>query len=194
MSILGRDPPSPAQEVLALAWPHGDMRNAVEVLVHPAQIDVWLGPMERGDLDTEPRLLYVAFRATRPARASLSVAQFEQGVELLGWDIEPEKHNGTRLSLYWRATRPLSTDYTVFVHLVHEDEVIVQADNTPGNGFFPTTWWEPGDVVVDVHLLSTPYDADQEQIFIGLYELSSMQNLRVLDKNLQPGENRLELR
>lgn len=192
VSILGRDPPSPADEVLVLAWPHGDMRGVCEVFPHPARIEVWRGPLERGDLDSEPRLLYVAFRAGQVREVSEVMARFEEEIELLGWRVS-DLPGKTRVELRWRVARSQTTDYTVFVHLVSDGRVIAQDDSWPGMGFFPTTWWRPGDEVVDVHYLDVPYDARQDRLFVGWYELGSMRNLRVQRRG-GPGEERLELR
>ena len=80
--------------MLVLAWPFEDLRQVQEVLPHPAEVSVWPGPMERGDLDAEPRLLYVAYRAqpieaASTAETTPAVARFEEGIELLGWETEP---------------------------------------------------------------------------------------------------------
>jgi len=200
ISILGRDQPVGADQVLVLAWPHGDMSEVQQVLPRPAQIEVWPGPLERGDLDAEPRLLYVAFRGMQLGQASdPAMARFEQDIELLGWDTAPGNAGQTHLQLRWRATHPLGTDYTVFVHIVRDDQVIAQDDGFPGGGFWPTTWWRPRDEIVDMHLLSTPYDPARDRIMVGWYEWRSMQHLKVLDEAGQgpherPGETGLELR
>jgi hypothetical protein len=193
ISILGRDRPLDADQVLALAWPYGDMSDVRGVLPRPAQVEVWPGPWERGDLDAEPRLLYAAFRGTRLDATSPAVARFEGGIELLGWDAEPCLEGQTCLRLRWRAAGPLSVDYTVFVHLMGEDRVIAQDDGAPARGYFPTSWWAPGDEIIDERLIAAPYDPRQEQIVVGWYELGSMQHLRVLREEGQLGEDRFEL-
>jgi len=191
ISILGRDPPVEADEVLVLAWPHEDMRRVRQVLPHPARIGVWPGPLERGDLDAQARLLYVAYRATLRTGSSQPIARFEEGIELLGWDVEPG--DGGRLRLHWQVTQPLSTDYTVFVHLVRAGQVVAQADGVPGYGFYPTTWWEPGDEIVDDHLIDVGHDSTQRQIVIGWYEFGSMRHLRVWEEDGQLGADRVVL-
>ncbi len=189
--ILGRGRVMPAEEVLVLAWPHDDMRGVVEVFPHPARVEVWRGPLERGDLDRQPRLLYVAFRAGRLPGDRPPVARFEEEIELLDWQVAATP-GGTRVELIWRVARPQTTDYTVFVHLVRDGQLIAQDDSWPGMGFFPTTWWVPGDEVVDVHYLNASFDARRDRLFVGWYELSSMRNLRVQRED-GPGEERLEL-
>ena len=167
-------------------------------------------------MDAEPRLLYVAYRAraldapstaeTRPA-----VARFEQGSELLGWEVEPAGAGWTRVRLRWRATEPLSTDYNVFVHIVRgawesgasesgasesgsSGQTVAQSDGTPGAGYYATTLWRPGDEIVDQHVVAASYDP-HDQIVVGWYEWSSMRHLHIIGKeDGEPGADRYVLR
>jgi 4-amino-4-deoxy-L-arabinose transferase-like glycosyltransferase len=193
LSILGRDAGGQRDEVLILAWPYEDMGLVQQTLPHPARIEVWPGPLEQGDLDTEPRLLYVAFRAVHPGEPTEAIARFEGGIELVGWQVDPQDKDRTHLRLQWRTDRCLSTDYTVFVHLLREAQVVAQDDGAPGGGFYPTRWWVPGDEIVDVHILDAPYDPGREQLVIGWYEFGSMEHLRVIEENGQSGADRLAL-
>jgi hypothetical protein len=203
-------PASAAHEVLVLAWPFGDLRQVQDVLPHPAEVAVWPGPLERGDLDAEPRLLYVAYRARAldapsTAKETPAVARFEQGIELLGWEVEPAGKGQTRLRLRWRATEPLSTDYNVFVHVLRgdrqsdatqgqEQQTVAQDDGTPGAGHYATSLWRPGDELVDEHVLAISYDPQQDQIVVGWYEWSSMQHLHLVGKgNGEPEADRFVL-
>jgi 4-amino-4-deoxy-L-arabinose transferase-like glycosyltransferase len=207
LSILGRQPaPLPAtDEVLVLAWPFEDLSQAQVVLPHPAEIAIWPGPMERGDLDAAPRLLYVAYRATRLDEPTPAVARFEEGIELLGWEAIPEGPDGTRLRLRWRATRPLAIDYTVFVHLVRPalpsgpapegGQTVAQDDGAPGMGHYATSLWRLGDEIVDEHVLDASYDPQRDQIVVGWYEWRSMQHLHITwGKNGESGADRYVLR
>jgi len=201
LSILGRQPaPLPAaDEVLVLAWPFEDLSQAQAVLPHPAEIAIWPGPLERGDLDAAPRLLYVAYRATRLDAPTPAVARFEEGIELLGWEAGPPGQDGTRLWLRWRATQPLATDYTVFVHLVRPalsgGRTVAQDDGAPGMGHYATRLWRPGDEIVDEHVLDASYDPQQDQIVVGWYEWRSMQHLNITwGENAEPGADRYVLR
>jgi hypothetical protein len=112
-----------------------------QVFPSPAEVRAWAGPLEKGDLDDEARLLYVAYRGSRLGSSRPAVARFEEGLELLDVEIEPEGEGQTRIRLRWRAASPLATDYNVFVHLVRGDEVLGQDDGAPGGGLYPTSWW-----------------------------------------------------
>jgi hypothetical protein len=216
LSILGRPAPdAPAEdEVLVLAWPFEDLRQVQEVLPHPAEIAVWPGPLERGDLDAEPRLLYVAYRARAldapsTAETAAAVVRFEEGIELLDWQIEPAGEGLTRVRLRWRATEPLSTDYTVFVHIVRgasergalesgvseSGQPVAQSDGAPGAGHYATRLWRPGDEILDEHVVSASYDPQQDRIVVGWYEWSSMRHLHIIwEKDGEPGADRYTVR
>ena len=193
VAILGRDPPVDADHVLALVWPFQDTVDVRSVLPEPAEIDIWRGPEERGDLDAAPRLLYVAFRGSRLDEPAPTLARFEDGLELLGWHASATANGLTQLDLRWRTTQPLSKDYTVFVHLERDGTIIAQDDRTPGAGYYPTSRWRPGDEITDTHVLNAPYDPTGHRVWVGWYELVSMQHLRVLSLGAQSGQQRLAL-
>lgn len=194
-SILRRDAQAlDAAEMLVLAWPFEDNRDVGQVWPSPAEVRTWPGPLERGDLDAEARHLYVAFLGSRLERSLPAAARFEDGLELLNWEFEPEGEGQTRVRLRWRAAEPLSTDYTVFVHLVRGNEVVDQDDGAPGGGFYPTRWWRPGDEIVDEHVLDGSYDPRQDRIVVGWYEWSSMRHLRIVWREQgELGQDRLTL-
>jgi hypothetical protein len=89
------------------------------------------------------------------------------------------------LTLYWEAAGPVAGDYTVFVHLLGQDErVIAQRDAPPGLGARPTSGWTPGQVVADPYLLALPeatYAPDQAVWEVGLYDAQTGRRLRMAD-------------
>jgi hypothetical protein len=196
-SILGRQAPAEAadaDQVLVLAWPFEDNRGVGQVLPSPAEVRVWPGPLEQGDLDPEPRLLYIAVLGSRLTNAAPAVARFEEGLELLAWEAEPESEGQTRVRLRWRATQTLRTDYTVFVHLVRGEQVIGQSDGAPGSGHYATRWWRPGDEIVDEHVVLGSYDPQRDRLVVGWYEWSSMRHLRIVWREQgELGQERLTL-
>jgi hypothetical protein len=89
------------------------------------------------------------------------------------------------LTLYWEAVEPVAGDYTVFVHLLGQNErVIAQRDAPPGLGARPTSGWKPGQAVTDPYLLALPeaaYTPDQAVWEVGLYDARTGQRLRTAD-------------
>jgi hypothetical protein len=81
----------------------------------------------------------------------------------------------------------------VFVHIEREGTIIAQDDRAPGAGYYPTSWWRPGDEITDTHVLDAPYDPTGHRVWVGWYELGSMQHLRVLSLGAQSGQERLAL-
>jgi len=195
LTILGEDTrprPVPGETVFLALWPYEDLRPYVEWLPAGSLITVREGALEQGDLETTPHLLYVVFTAT-PAEASAAPeVRFAEGLTLLGHDVEVEADGTLRVRLRWQATVAIATDYTVFVHLVDMDgeRVLAQSDGYPAGGYYPTSWWRPGDVILDEHrlTLSEPYDPARHRLRVGWYELQTMYHLPVLDENGQPGD------
>jgi len=78
-----------------------------------------------------------------------------------------------RLTLYWQASVPLATDYTVFVHSLDADgQMIGQADGPPAANHYATTAWQPGEIVQDSRLVPTG-----ARYRIGLYDRASGERL-----------------
>jgi hypothetical protein len=79
----------------------------------------------------------------------------------------------TRLTLYWQTTTTLDTDYTVFVHSLSADgQMLGQADGPPVANHYPTTAWQPGEIVQDSRLVP-----DGERVRIGLYDATTGERL-----------------
>ena len=76
------------------------------------------------------------------------------------------------LTLLWQAeTRP-DRDYTLFVHLVDGAGAVgAQVDGQPLGGFYPTSFWDPGEEVRDMVNLALPEDlpAGRYTIRLGWY-------------------------
>jgi hypothetical protein len=121
--------------------------------------------------------------------------EFGERIMLLGYDRELLE--GTlQLNLYWQAERPLDWNWTVFVHLLGEAGTLVaQHDNQPRDGRYPTSVWDPGEVVDDHHQLVLPVavpDGDY-RVVVGLYSVESGERLPVLDNEGKAVEDSIVL-
>jgi 4-amino-4-deoxy-L-arabinose transferase-like glycosyltransferase len=124
-------------------------------------------------------------------------ADFGGVMRFLGYDlatsaVEPEGQ--VAVSLYWEVLAPADRDYTVFVHLLGEGELLVaQRDTFPGVGLLSTTWLEPGFRWADRYVLQVPgtaYAPDTAQIQVGLYDSTSGARLPVAGAVGEPaGDN-----
>ncbi|MGC9397368.1 MAG: glycosyltransferase family 39 protein, partial [Anaerolineae bacterium] len=117
-----------------------------------------------------------------------------ESILLLGYDLSGALQSSTplTLTLYWEAQSALDRDYTVFVHVSDEaGEMLVQDDSPPRAGWYPTSFWEAGDVVIDVRRLDVPeIPAGQTvRVDVGMYLPDDLTRLPVTDDTGQPLPN-----
>jgi hypothetical protein len=117
-------------------------------------------------------------------------ADFDGRIRLLGYTLNcGSEGSGCNVRLYWQAMAGQDVDYTVFVHLVGEDgQVVSQHDGMPDGGFYPTSVWELGEVVVDEHQIDLPEDMPpgDYRLLVGLYRLETDERLPLLGPNGEP--------
>ncbi|MEP7286757.1 MAG: glycosyltransferase family 39 protein [Chloroflexota bacterium] len=96
-------------------------------------------------------------------------------------------YNGNQLKvcLRWQSLHAMTTDYKVFVHVLTEsDMLLTQADFQPRQGLYPTSDWEPGEIIPDCATLpNVPNLATGTRIAVGLYDVTTGQRLAVQDAN-----------
>jgi len=121
-----------------------------------------------------------------PPSASRLNVEFGGQIRLLGYELNRDTLRPGEvlpLRLFWQAVRPVERDYTIFVHLLGaEDLVIAQRDSQPVLGSYPTSRWQPGQVVSDLYLIGLPataYAPDEVQVEVGLYLPETGQRLPV---------------
>jgi hypothetical protein len=115
-------------------------------------------------------------------------------VRLAGYDLSSERAapgETLRLELVWHSlTAEIPANYTVFVHLVGNDEgIAAQGDGVPVNGFRPTTGWRTDEVLVDEHLISIPAETAPGNylLWVGFYDpLTDLRLEPILDGAAQP--------
>jgi hypothetical protein len=100
---------------------------------------------------------------------------FGSKASLLGYDIDQSsaRPNGqVVVTLYWQALEPFERNYQVFVHLAGEKH-LAQHDGAPECAVNPTTRWEPGEIIVDPHIVDIPSDFQPQkvQLLVGMYDL-----------------------
>jgi hypothetical protein len=124
-------------------------------------------------------------------------ADFGGVARLLGYSMGGNLQPGgeLHLTLFWQALAAMDQDYTVFVHLVGEEEhVWGQGDSPPADGFYLTTEWEEGEIVRDQHSITIPPEAPAGEywLYIGMYLVSTGERLEVHGEGPLP-ENRILL-
>jgi len=169
----GTAPQTESSDVLAALWPFADHSVLWSTLPRDWAWEVAPGAWEQGDLDPEPRLLYITLRGQLAGAVSSDAAvRFEGGISLVDADIGASTGDTTiEVRLRWRAEQRPPEQLSVFVHAVCDGELVGQADGSPAGEWFPTTVWRPGDVIVDRRALAleVPWDDTRCTIGAGLY-------------------------
>jgi hypothetical protein len=108
-----------------------------------------------------------------------------RGIRLV--DLAPG--NRAQVVLWWRSLRRPDHDYSVFVHLVDKQGVLItQHDKLPLNAFYPMRAWPQNVDQRDAYLLKLAADADLEgaSLLIGLYDARDGQRLSVSASEADP--------
>jgi hypothetical protein len=125
--------------------------------------------------------------ANIPHRAEVT---FGDALVLLGYDapaVSARPGDSARITLYWQALKPTDRDYSVFVHLLDEDEIEKQDKGPayPGRGNLPTTTLAPGQTWAETWVMpvdATSYAPARMTWEVGLYDASTGQRLPAVDK------------
>lgn len=119
-------------------------------------------------------------------------ADLQGQIKLLGY-YAPQQQTwpGDRISitLYYQAMVRFGIDYTVFVHFVDETgHIVVQQDTLTGMGRYPTTMWQPGQIIADTFYLTLPEWTPVPGsgiLEVGFYDRETGLRLLVLDEQGQ---------
>ncbi len=96
-------------------------------------------------------------------------------ITLSGYDVWPpplKAGDPLTVTLHWRPTQALTVDYTSYVHLVSaEGQGLAQSDHRPGGDYYPSSLWQPGEILRDSHRLIIPANLapGQYRLRAGLY-------------------------
>ena len=94
------------------------------------------------------------------------------------------------VTLCWSATRPITRNLTVFVHVLGRENLVVGARNTwPGLGRFPTSLWPVGQAFCDTLPVRVEASAPVPELYgieAGLYEAKTEDRLEAVDAAGQP--------
>jgi hypothetical protein len=111
-------------------------------------------------------------------------------MKLLGYELETESAqpgDAFTLTLYWQSLVEMNEDYSVFIHLLGENELIVaQRDMYPGQGLYPTSLWSVGDTIANRYVLILPetvFTPNQAQLEVGLYDFATGERLMAYGPN-----------
>jgi hypothetical protein len=106
---------------------------------------------------------------------------FGGAIKLTGYRVEQSTAVGVpaRVMLCWQSIKALPVDYTVFVHVIDVHGDTFTADAPPRGGTYPTSAWQPGDVVEDGHPLPAAVDLVIGRASVGLYRPDTGERLSI---------------
>jgi hypothetical protein len=86
-----------------------------------------------------------------------------------------------RVALYWQSLAETKNDYTIFVHVLDASgQVVAQRDAQPLGGRYPTSVWDPQDMIIERYEFGIPVDAEAPySIEIGMYAYPTLERLLV---------------
>lgn len=131
-------------------------------------------------------------------------ANFDNIITLLGYSLQFEANagqnspdevetfvdNSLRITLFWQPQAQPTDDFTAFVHLVDANgNIVAQMDQPPLNGDYPTSFWEPDEVIQDSMTIPLPpgenakdkLPAGEYWLQVGLYRSEDLRRVPVLD-------------
>lgn len=120
--------------------------------------------------------------------------QVGEGLALAGYEIQPLPGAGEdawRVRLAWRAAGPIAHDWSVSVRPTQAGQLLVRPDGThvltdqvhPVHGYYPTSRWTPGEVVVDDYTVALPAGQVPDGLQVVIYRSTDggFENLAVLE-------------
>ena len=103
---------------------------------------------------------------------------------LVSAHTELQPNNVLSVTLRWVALKSTSVDGKVFMHVLDQaGQVIAQSDHEPDDGWFPTNYWQHGDVIDDQFQIPLPPGTDPDKIALrtGLYDAQSQARFTAVD-------------
>lgn len=102
-------------------------------------------------------------------------------ISLRGYDLVRQE-TSLQIRLYWESLAETPVDWSIFVHLRDSSgQTITQKDGPAGSGRYPSSLWEPGEIISDEILLPLPAELPRGQyhLVVGLYDLATGRRLPV---------------
>ena len=175
-------PVEPDRETLLFLWPYDDLKPYLAELPRPVRIAPRTGPLTRGDLEEKAYPAYASYHIQpMEEHTPTTLARFGDAIELTDVSVERSDREW-RVNLAWSAATAPDTDYTAVVYACDGrcSQATAQDDAQPGGRYYPTHWWRPGDVVVDVRALKLPAEELRTpKLAVGLYAWPSLERLSV---------------
>jgi len=124
---------------------------------------------------------------------------FADKIALIGYDLPQkaiEAGETLHLTLYFEGQAEMDEDYTIFVHLLDEEnQIVAQRDSQPQNGNYPTSIWDINEVVKDEceMTLSPDMPSGAYRLEVGVYLLATGERLPAFIGGKRLSEDRVLL-
>ena len=160
-----------------------------EVIFNAPEMDAWVAQLyplkviEPGAAVNETTYFYRML----PPDVETQV-RFGERIRLVGYDLSADTlSGGDRVIVrpYWQATAQPTANYSMFVHLLPEDDTvpITQFDGAPASvNRLPITWNDPAEVIVGTDatlVLPDDIPAGNYSLALGLYNFETGERLRL---------------
>lgn len=140
--------------------------------------------------------LYVQAGGVDPRRPQhRQPANIGHHFDLLGYSIHPAPDPArSEIELFWQTRAPVEINYTAFIQLLNaQNQVVAQADAQPFGGLYPTSRWQPGQVLAARFTLTAPPAqlSPDNRLVTGMYDLASGERLPVYTPQGEPLPDRV---
>lgn len=181
VQLHGRDGQPISQQPLTDSWQAGDLLLWHVSLPIPETAQAGHAQLQVGPAEALQPVQWLKLAPAQPtavpADAHPLQADFGQQLRLLAY-----RYDHSQLTLYWQALAPIEADYTTFVHLLDaQGQLLGQNDSQPDDGWYPTSIWQPDEIVADTKAWPRPLADDVAHIQVGVYLLQTGQRLPLAD-------------
>jgi hypothetical protein len=135
-----------------------------------------------------PELFPADQMATRHSSLVIRPLLYGQDARLIGFETDRSSvlpGEWLNVTLCWTAVRPMTRNYTLFVHVLGPENLVIGARNTwPGLGRFPTSLWPVGRAFCDTVPVRIELWASVPQVYAieaGLYDVETDDRLEAAE-------------
>ncbi len=182
-------------DVVVYGWPFGSLDFVPQLAQPPFVVTAVNGRLARNDLEENSYPLYIRYQLQPNPPMGVAVAHFGNLLLLQQAESELTAVDQLRITLLWEAEAALEQELVAFVHVSDAEGVIGQSDVPLTTGFWPRSWWQPNIIVQNEHTipLSIPFDPNQHQIHVGVYNPATLDRLFIVDSSGTPVSDRFVL-
>ena len=169
------------------AWPYESTNYLQQFIQPPMLIGIDTGSLARGDLETQPYVLYTRYVFYPNPPPPTIVANFDNQLHLHEIVLDaPETMSHLTIRLTWSYPTPLARELKAFVHVLDRTtmHLVGQADAPAGGQDWRADWWELDVRVQEKREISlgTRYDPDTHVVMVGVYDPITLTRLSILDE------------